>query len=797
MPARLISNSIPNLLNGVSQQPDTVKLPNQATVQENGLSDIISGLGKRPPTEHIAKLNTDTHTNSKVHIINRDSTEQYVVLVNNQSVKVYDLAGNAKTVVTPDGVSYLTSTAPQDDFNLVTVADYTFVVNKTKVTAKSGSASTTRPDEAIYYIKNGQYKTTYKINIDGSEVASFETLDNSSSGNASSITTDNIATELTNDLNSNLSGYTVSRDGSIIYVSKNSGTFTSTVSDGLGGDGLILVKDKTNSFSDLPYKGYTGFVVEIVGDGGTEFDNYFVRWDGSAWVETVKDGLDNSFDVSTMPHLLIRTADGNFRFCKADGSTYTVSGTSYTEPEFASRTVGDETTSPDPTFVGRKINDIFFYRNRLGFLSDENVIFSKAGKFFTFWATTVTTAVDDDMLDVAVSHNKVSILKYAVPFNEQLVLFSDQTQFTLDAEEALTAKTVSINQTTEYEIDDSCKPIGLGQNIYFGISRGSFAGVREYYVTSETEIKDALDTTVNLPRYITGSITGIKGSSAENSLFGFASGERNALFVYKYYFDANQKALQRSWSKYVFDTNDVLLDGDCIQNFLYIVVKRADGTYLEKTNLKTNEVDTGLTFPVLLDRKTVLTGVYSSGTGKTTWTLPYQESAAKEVVLGGSWGSTQKGRNLFLSSSTNTTVVVDGDYSANPAIVGRKYTFKYQFPTFYVREQKSSGNSTTVNSGRLQLKNMSVIFGDTGFFEIVLTPLARTASTYKFTGQTLGSSTFTLGQPNLESGTFKLPIQCKNEDTKLVIQSDSFVPCNFLSAEWEGIFSVLSTRVIT
>ena len=797
MAARLISNSIPNLLNGVSQQPDTVKLPNQATVQENGLSDIISGLGKRPPTEHIAKLNTDTHTNSKVHIINRDSTEQYVVLVNNQSVKVYDLAGNAKTVVTPDGVSYLTSTAPQDDFNLVTVADYTFVVNKTKVTAKSGSASTTRPDEAIYYIKNGQYKTTYKINIDGSEVASFETLDNSSSGNASSITTDNIATELTNDLNSNLSGYTVSRDGSIIYVSKNSGTFTSTVSDGLGGDGLILVKDKTNSFSDLPYKGYTGFVVEIVGDGGTEFDNYFVRWDGSAWVETVKDGLDNSFDVSTMPHLLIRTADGNFRFCKADGSTYTVSGTSYTEPEFASRTVGDETTSPDPTFVGRKINDIFFYRNRLGFLSDENVIFSKAGKFFTFWATTVTTAVDDDMLDVAVSHNKVSILKYAVPFNEQLVLFSDQTQFTLDAEEALTAKTVSINQTTEYEIDDSCKPIGLGQNIYFGISRGSFAGVREYYVTSETEIKDALDTTVNLPRYITGSITGIKGSSAENTLFGFASGERNSLFVYKYYFDANQKALQRSWSKYVFDTNDVLLDGDCIQNFLYIVVKRADGTYLEKTNLKTNEVDTGLTFPVLLDRKTVLTGVYSSGTGKTTWTLPYQESAAKEVVLGGSWGSTEKGRNLTLSSSTNTTVVVDGDYSANPAIVGRKYTFKYQFPTFYVREQKSSGNSTTVNSGRLQLKNMSVIFGDTGFFEIVLTPLARTASTYKFTGQTLGSSTFTLGQPNLESGTFKLPIQCKNEDTKLVIQSDSFVPCNFLSAEWEGIFSVLSTRVIT
>ena len=642
MSARLISNSIPNLLNGVSQQPDTVKLPNQATIQENGLSDIITGLGKRPPTEHIAKLNTDTLTNSKVHIINRDSNEQYAVLVNNQSIKVYDLAGNNKTVVTPDGLTYLTSTNPQQDFNLVTVADYTFIVNKTKTVAKSGSLSTARPDEAIFYVKNGQYRTTYEIDIDGSNVASFQTLDNSTSSNASSITTDNIATELTNDLNANLSGYTIVRDGSIIYVKKNSGTFTAEVSDGLGGDGLILVKDKTNSFADLPYKGYTGFVVEIVGDGGTEFDNYFVQWDGTAWVETVKDGLDNSFDTSTMPHLLIRTADGNFRFCKADGSSYTVSATSYTEPEFASRTVGDETTSPDPTFVGRKINDIFFYRNRLGFLSDENVIFSKAGKFFTFWATTVTTAVDDDMIDLAVSHNKVSILKYAVPFNEQLVLFSDQSQFTLDAEEVLSAKTVSINQTTEYEIDDGVKPIGLGQNIYFGISRGSFAGVREYYVNADTEIKDALDTTVNLPRYISGDLNGLKGSSSENTLFAFASGERNSLFVYKYYFDAGTKALQRSWSKYKFVDTDVLLDGDCIQNYLYMVIKRADGTYLEKLNLKTNEVDTGLSFPVLLDRKTSLTGTYDSATDKTTFTLPYEETNTMDVVLGGSWSSTQK-----------------------------------------------------------------------------------------------------------------------------------------------------------
>ena len=49
---------------------------------------------------------------------------------------------------------------------------------------------------------------------------------------------------------------------------------------------------------------------------------------------------------------------------------------------------------------------------------------------------------------------------------------------------------------------------------------------REYYVNADTEIKDALDTTVNLPRYIQGDLNGLKGSSSENTLFAFASGER-------------------------------------------------------------------------------------------------------------------------------------------------------------------------------------------------------------------------------------------------------------------------------
>lgn len=796
--ARFISNSITNLLNGVSQQPDTIRLANQASIQENGNSDIVFGLTKRNPTQHITKLNSNTFENSKVHLINRDTTEQYICLINNGALEVFTVNGVSKSVVFASGSSsYLTSSSPISDFNLVTVADYTFVVNKSVTVLKDNTVSSIRPYEAIIYVKNGQYKTIYEIKINGSVVASYETLDNSASANASSITTTNIATELYNDLVANLSGYTIVRDGSIIYLSHATTDFTITGNDGLGGDGAVVLKDKTTNYEELPYKGYQDFHIEIIGDRGTEYDNYYVYWDGTAWVETVKKGLNDNLNTSTMPHVLIRTADGNFRFSPADGSSYTLGANTYQVPEWQPRKVGDEITAPDPTFVGKKINDIFFYRNRLGVLADENVVFSKASEFFTFYPETVTTILDDDVVDVAVSHNKVSLLKYAVPFNEELLLFSDQTQFLLRPEEVLSAKTISINQTTEYEIDTKTRPIGVGQNVYFGFKRGTFAGLREYFVSKDTDQKEALDITINIPKYIKGSFVDLQASPSENTILCFSDTVRNEIYVYQYYFDAQSKPLQRSWSKWVFPSECVFLGGGSIENKFYLIVKRADGTYLESINLKSSEVDTNLSFTVLLDRRVKISGTYNSIVNQTTFTLPYPDTNTKAVVLSGDWTAQQRGRNITILSQTSNTVVVSGNYTANDVYVGNTYNLKYRFSKIYVREQKAAGNTTSINTGRLQLKRMSVVYGDTGYFTVTLYPKARTTSVYKFTGQILGSSNFILGNPILESGEFKFPIQCRNTDVDIEINNDSYLPSNLISAEWEGVFSVLTERIIT
>ena len=76
----LISEQISNLVNGVSQQPPTVRLASQCEEQINGMATVAEGLKKRPPIEHVAKLSNKTDTDAKIHFIDRDENERYVLV---------------------------------------------------------------------------------------------------------------------------------------------------------------------------------------------------------------------------------------------------------------------------------------------------------------------------------------------------------------------------------------------------------------------------------------------------------------------------------------------------------------------------------------------------------------------------------------------------------------------------------------------------------------------------------------------------------------------------------------------
>lgn len=777
----LVSASIPNLINGVSQQPPSLRLKTQAELQENGLSSVVTGLSKRPPTEFVASLgNINGATNAFIHTIRRDENEFYTLIVTTDNVYVYDKDGVAKTVY--GSASYLSGlTDPSQEVAATTVADYTFILNKNTTVAKDTTVSSSRPNEALVYVKQGDYRCQYTVRITkGGTVytRSIETM--SSTQDTTTLTSDAERSIQTDRIARNLNyfsatestyygsvgagsipGMSVTEYGNVLYYQSTDGNdFDIEVEDSRGSQHLLAFKNQTADFDDLPPSGPEGFVIGVVGDNDKGQDDYYVELQidangGQVWKETIKPNIETELDVTTMPHQLVRRSDGDFDFQQAI---------------YAPRRVGDDDTNPFPSFVDFKLADIFFHRNRLGVLADENVIFSEAGQFeeFNFFQRTTLTLLDSDPIDVAVSNNKVSLLKHAVPFTESLLLFSDLTQFRLDATDLLTPETVSIDVTTQFEASLRAKPVGAGRYVFFGTKRGKYSGVREYFVDLDTEVDDAADITAHVPAFVLGEIKKMEASSNEDMLICLSADDPTGMYVYRFYWQGNEK-LQSSWSRWVM-SGDVL-NVSFNKSEIFVLVKYGTEVFLERINLSEDDATEVTTagHGINLDRRVKLTS------GGTT-TVPY---TADNIVY-----VTHTGRLISDSGVSNALS------SGLTVYAGVPYTFRYRFS-----EQVLKNNNEPMTTGRLQIRNWNVVYSDTGFFQTEVTPTARPTKTSKFTGRLVGSSANILGQVAIENGTFRFGVNSNAQEVNIELVSDSHLPCSFQSAEWEGFFVMRSRRL--
>jgi len=792
----LINHSIPNLINGVSQQSESLRLGSQAENQINGMSSVVEGLKKRTPSEFIKKISSSTLTSPFIHTINRDTNERYIVIVTTNDIEVYGIDGTQYTVNKPSGTAYLNESNAKDNFEAVTVADYTFLINKNKTVAMDSTVSASRPFEAVYSVLQGVDQTEYNITINGSTYT--YTTDTTAANYQSTEIVDQLISTI-----GSLSGFTITDLGSDIQFSSAT-DFTISASDGYGNQASQVLKGTAQKFGDLPVRATNGTEFEITGDDTNDFDNYYVKWisdssvDSGYWQETVKGGLQNSIDEDTMPHVLIRQANGEFRFTPVDGSTYTISGTDYSVPSYGSRVAGDTISAAEPSFVGKKVNDIFLHRNRLGFVAGENIIMSQAGEFFKFFPETAVSILDSDPIDAAVSHNKVSKLRHAIPFNEELLLFSDQTQFVMAGSNVLTPSNVVINATTEFESTLNAKPVSAGRNVFFVFNKGDFSGVREYFVDTDADTNDAEDITAAVPKYIPKNVFKLAIATNENFLAVLSSDDQNSLYCYQWYISNRQK-LQSAWHKFTYGTssNTTILNCDFIETDLYLLVQRTDGVHIVKQQMSPAVVDTDSTYLTHLDMKlnessTGVSTAYNAGTNQTTITIPYSIYNTMQVVTRNVSGdSTIAGQIINTVSQSGTSIVVSGDHTATKFFIGEKYNFEYQFSQQYL-QLGGSQSRTSVKEGRLQIRNWSVGYDNSGHFKVEITPKNRDTVTEIFNGAVVGSGT--VNGVNLEDGNFKFAVQSRNEDLVVKLLNDEYLPSFFINAEWQGYYNQTSSQ---
>ena len=598
------------------------------------------------------------------------------------------------------------------------------------------------------------------------------------------------------------------------------------------------------------------------------------------WKETVAPGITYRFDEATMPHVLVRNSNGTFTFQKyikgENSATYAQSGTTVTVTKtdhglesgdllfvrpssgagtagvfsirpvtantftytagqsqttsgnavygttWSGRIAGDKKTALEPTFVGRTIQNLNLFRNRLIMLSEENVILSASDDHGRFWPETVQTMVDSDPVDLSCGGSSINILLSTVAFANTLLLFSRNAQFRLDAGlnvgSALTPKTATITQMTSFDMDISVDPIAVGRNTYFPITKGSFSGLREFFLPdSSGSVPLSEDVTSSIPRYIPTNLCSLISAVAEDAVAMLSLDQPKRIYLYKFFFEEDTK-LQSAWSYWEVSGAKKIIGAAVKGSDLYVITEYDEdgnssqsGTYLEKVSLRPEQVDPGTEIEILLDRKITESEVTSTSLNnagalgvETVITLPYPINTGADMIVVGRFeeGNTllRHGQVIEPLSQTSNTITVLGDLKTvvggkTPRFfIGERYTMTYEFSTPYIKEQPQGGGVALAAGPKLQMRTWTVIFDESSAFELKVTPASRDTNTYPYNGVIVGEAPPLIGDPSVLTGSFRVPVMTSNIDTKIVISSTSPLPCRFQSAEWEGFYHTRAKR---
>jgi len=467
-----------------------------------------------------------------------------------------------------------------------------------------------------------------------------------------------------------------------------------------------------------------------------------------------------------------------------NGSAFTLS----TETWYA-RNVGDEDSSPDPAFIGKKIQQMFLYRNRLGILSDDYVILSRPSSYTDFFVTSLVTDLDDDYIDLNVSDKDYAPLLHAQSFGDNLLIFSERVQFLIKSTEGnLTSKTVFATVLSNNNLNLDPDPVIIGTNLYAPSNIGPDSNILEYYLNEEGAEIRTDDITRHVRSYVPYNIKLIEGLSVRKLFLCVPEDERNRIYIYKTEFTRDNKKLQSSWCYWEMARNDgsysdTIWAMKFVKEELYLLIRRQTGASsykfsIEKLNFSEDKADTP-SVDILIDRlATVGNSVmsYAAGQDQTTLTLPYPDYSRTTQVIrtgGGSDPFTQGiGQIQPIESWTNDSTIVfkelSGDFTDKQFLVGQPYTYKLKFPEFYFKNRETND---VINNVGFNVKWFIINYFNSALFHVDIESSydRDTITHYK----TPILTEYTLDDVPFDEGEFKVSVMSKSNLVKIVLKNTS------------------------
>ena len=828
-----VTQRIPNYLSGVSKQPDSKKLPGQVRECINGLADVTLGMTKRPGFKFISKLKNTSGTDfsgtqldgAKWFYIHRDANK-YIGCVTpkigntNGTIHVWNADTGVTCTVTDAATnaaigahSYLTGT--KSNYDVLSVKATTLVTNNLiEVTAQPTPTfvAQSRGTLLLTGTKADMASQTWEVKLGGTSIGSTQTCTYTSQATDEY---DEVLTGIKAAIDAkNITGFTCTQYGTSLqldYVTNVGGTqtrtaFTLEAKGGADNERLVTFQDWASNSSWLPPNSFHGHIVTIVNSVGTDADNYYAKFiaDNQAagsgyWKEGLSPDVSPGLTATTMPYRLRNSGVNQFVF--------------ETVP-WDDRIVGDDITNAHPSFVGKTIQKAFYHDNRLGFLSEDNMILSKAKEPYNFYAVSARTITKSDPVDVNCASVRPTELFAVLPARQGLALFSKTQQFLAYSDDGpLTIVSTKVRPISNMEMSDDVSPIDVGTHMNFISKTPNFVRVFGMTTRGLEENPDIVDIGRTVNEWITIDVDTLV-ASIQNEFICMASQASDEVFFYKTHKENNNLAME-SWFKWklpgtiqhmVVDQDDmymvtkqgnqyVLSDANLTQSPEAAIITNADGQKINPCIDFYAPASNGLTGSNL---KTV---VYDSANLRSKCYIPFANlTNRKNIVLvaGTTAAGTYNNSGYTVTAevgtdSDGTFFIVEGlDLSNNAAnvYVGYAYDFDITLPQIYFNlddQGKRKDYSASLTVARLKFDT-----GLSGLLSFKLNSVGRFAGTREYTGD--GTTTDFNWTPGDLSYIDRSQVKVKVNNvtnTAFIFQNDTEIRFNSAPADGDKILIYL------
>lgn len=834
----LISKDIANLTGGISQQAAPLRLYNQCEDQINLQPSLVNGLQNRAAVKTIAELDI---TEGAIYPIDRDDGGRYNLIIRPTGLTVIDESGVKQSVpLGTEALAYLSQNENDyyNTYKILTLADHTFILNTEKTARLTSDIYTPWKNQALVFIKQVQASTTWSLTIDGQTVSvgyggvnnesglphlyvngilaqqnvnmstsdiatrlsggspahtyyvqTTDTAYNSDktyyflfSGSYREITTaaawatykekNNVYERVDIAATSGFSGFTITQSASTLWIRKNDGgAFSIGLSDTRSDTCSYLVTSKVQQFSDLPTVAPDGYICRVAGSIASHADDYYVMFVANQvgafskgiWEECAEPGSRCALDPATMPHKLVHNADG----------TWTFSSVAWAEKE-----TGDNDSVPIPSFIDKKLRNIFLFRNRLCFITEDLLCMSAAADYENFWNETATTLTDADPIFISASTEKVADLYDCGVLDDDLIIFGSHGQYKLNAQDVLSPKTAAVTGIGKNAYAKGTGINASGARLYFGHQNGGYFVVSEFGTSGVTGNKEANSITSHVPCLIPFT-KGCRMAGTENTdtIAVISPDTPDTLYMYQYYISGANR-LQSAWHKFII-TGSTIRGLYFRDNILWLFLVKNGRGVLATLDMAEN-TETILQTPVL---DFLIT--QSEAEAKTVWTLPQIITPENAIVLAPT-------ANNVLTPVTITAI--DGNTitlakTVKTIVAGEKIDRKYCFSTPYVATKQRDGTEKTDKTGRWQMHKLNLVCGLTGDFKVLVKPAYDDEAPgydYQFSGIKMGTKSASLGVAPVTETEYQIPLRGRNIDLNVTIETSSHLPCTFISAQWQG-----------